>query len=73
MNKIRLYAVFVLNFCFRKKSISVIKISSRLTPVVAVTFGYTDRPVSELGPDRVIEHFSQLPEAVVALVTVDVA
>jgi phosphoglycolate phosphatase len=37
-------------------------------PVVAVTFGYTDRPVSELGPDRVIEHFSQLVEAVGALV-----
>jgi phosphoglycolate phosphatase len=40
-------------------------------PVVAVTFGYTDRPVTELGPDRVIEHFSQLPEAVGALVPVD--
>jgi phosphoglycolate phosphatase len=42
-------------------------------PVVAVTFGYTDRPVTELGPDRVIEHFSQLPEAVGALVPVDAA
>jgi phosphoglycolate phosphatase len=40
-------------------------------PVVAVTFGYTDRPVTELGPDRVIEHFSELPEAVRALVPVD--
>jgi phosphoglycolate phosphatase len=37
-------------------------------PVVAVTFGYTDTPVRELAPDRVIEHFSDLPEAVMALV-----
>ena len=37
-------------------------------PVVAVTFGYTDVHVSELAPDRVIEHFSELPEAVKALV-----
>jgi phosphoglycolate phosphatase len=37
-------------------------------PVVAVTFGYTDRPVTELGPDRVIEHFSQLAAAVDGLV-----
>ena len=33
-------------------------------PVVAVDFGYTDRPVAELGPDRVISHFDQLPAAV---------
>lgn len=37
-------------------------------PVVAVTFGYTDTPVSELGPDRVIAHFSELHEAVTSLV-----
>jgi phosphoglycolate phosphatase len=37
-------------------------------PVVAVTFGYTDVHVSELAPERVIEHFSELPEAVKALV-----
>ncbi|WP_375465110.1 phosphoglycolate phosphatase [uncultured Methylobacterium sp.] len=37
-------------------------------PVVAVTFGYTDTPVAELGPDRVISHFSELPGAVGALV-----
>jgi phosphoglycolate phosphatase len=36
-------------------------------PVVAVDFGYTDRPVTELGPDRVISHFDALPEAVFAL------
>ncbi len=37
-------------------------------PVVAVTFGYTDVPVEELGPDRVIAHFSELAAAVAALV-----
>ncbi len=36
-------------------------------PVVAVTFGYTDVPVSELGPDVVIEHFDALRGAVQAL------
>jgi phosphoglycolate phosphatase len=40
-------------------------------PVVAVTFGYTDVPVTDLGPDRVIEHFSQLVEAVGTLVPVE--
>jgi phosphoglycolate phosphatase len=33
-------------------------------PVIAVDFGYTDRPVSELGPDRIISRFAQLPAAV---------
>jgi phosphoglycolate phosphatase len=32
-------------------------------PVIAVDFGYSDVPVAELGPDRVISHFDQLPEA----------
>jgi phosphoglycolate phosphatase len=36
-------------------------------PVVAVDFGYTDVPVSELGPDRVISHFDQLAEACAGL------
>jgi phosphoglycolate phosphatase len=36
-------------------------------PVVAVDFGYTDVPVTELGPDRVISHFDALDEAVRAL------
>jgi phosphoglycolate phosphatase len=36
-------------------------------PVVAVDFGYTDVPVTALGPDRVISHFDALPEAVGAL------
>ena len=29
-------------------------------PVIAVDFGYTDVPVAELGPDRVISHFREL-------------
>ena len=37
------------------------------SPVVAVDFGYTDVPVSELRPDRVISHFDQLYEAVRSL------
>eukprot|EP01037_Dinobryon_pediforme_P009514 gene9514-9594_t len=33
-------------------------------PVIAVDFGYTDVPVSELGPDLVISHFDELSVAV---------
>jgi phosphoglycolate phosphatase len=33
-------------------------------PVVAVDFGYTETPVSLLGPDRIIDHFDKLPGAV---------
>ena len=36
-------------------------------PVVAVDFGYTDVPVNELGPDRVISHFDALHAAVLSL------
>lgn len=37
-------------------------------PVVAVDFGYTEIPVVELAPDRVISHFADLPAAVGELV-----
>jgi phosphoglycolate phosphatase len=33
-------------------------------PVIAVDFGYTDIPVAELKPDRVVSAFSELPEAI---------
>lgn len=33
-------------------------------PVVAVDFGYTEIPVSRLGPDRIISRFEDLPEVV---------
>ncbi|QDG78106.1 phosphoglycolate phosphatase [Labrenzia sp. PHM005] len=36
-------------------------------PVIAVDFGYTPVPVTELGPDRVISHFDELADVVAAL------
>ena len=36
-------------------------------PVIAVDFGYSDAPVAELRPDRVISHFDELPAAVAAI------
>lgn len=36
-------------------------------PVIGVTFGYTDVPIAELNPDRVISHMSELPAAVASL------
>ena len=36
-------------------------------PIVAVDFGYTERPVAELSPDRVISHFDELWDAVASL------
>jgi phosphoglycolate phosphatase len=36
-------------------------------PVVGVDFGYTDVPMVELKPDRLISHFRDLPEAVASL------
>ncbi|HZQ11949.1 MAG TPA: HAD family hydrolase [Pseudolabrys sp.] len=38
-------------------------------PVIAVDFGYTDRPVAEFGPDRVISAFEQLQGAVAEFYT----
>jgi phosphoglycolate phosphatase len=32
-------------------------------PVIAVDFGYADKPVKEFGPDRVISHFDELMKA----------
>ncbi len=37
-------------------------------PVIAVDFGYTDVPVTELGPDRVISHFDELAAACEGLI-----
>jgi phosphoglycolate phosphatase len=33
-------------------------------PVIGVTFGYTETPIEEIRPDRVISHMSDLPLAV---------
>jgi phosphoglycolate phosphatase len=37
-------------------------------PVIGVSFGYTDTPIAELKPDRLIDHMKELPEAVESLV-----
>ena len=36
-------------------------------PVIAVDFGYSERPVAEFEPDRIISHFAELPEAIGAI------
>jgi len=36
-------------------------------PIVAVDFGYSERPVSEFKPDQIISNFTQLPEAIAAV------
>src|SRR6266446_7737882 len=36
-------------------------------PVIAVEFGYTDVPIADLKPDRLIHHMGELPAAVEAL------
>jgi phosphoglycolate phosphatase len=42
-------------------------------PVVAVNFGYADRPVEQFKPDRVIKHFDDLWDAVEALANIPTA
>jgi phosphoglycolate phosphatase len=42
-------------------------------PVVAATFGYSDVPVAELDPERIIDHFDDLFPAVRSLVKVAAA
>jgi phosphoglycolate phosphatase len=37
-------------------------------PVIGVEFGYTDVPIAELRPDRLIGHFGELPGAVNSLI-----
>jgi phosphoglycolate phosphatase len=39
-------------------------------PVIGVEFGYTDVPIAELKPDRLIGHFAELPAAVASLAAV---
>ena len=36
-------------------------------PVVGVSFGYTEIPIAELEPDRLISHMAELPDAIDAL------
>jgi phosphoglycolate phosphatase len=39
-------------------------------PTIGVSFGYTDVPMAELGPDRLIHHFDALDEAVESLLAI---
>ena len=36
--------------------------------MIGVEFGYTDIPIAELKPDRLIGHFRDLPKAVNSLI-----
>ena len=38
-------------------------------PVIGVSFGYTDVPIADLRPDRLIHHMKDLPDAVSSLMT----
>jgi phosphoglycolate phosphatase len=38
-------------------------------PVIGVGFGYTDVPIAELKPDRLIDHMRELPAAVAGLMS----
>src|SRR5215475_3892994 len=38
-------------------------------PVIAVEFGYSERPVTEFAPDRTIGHFVQLPASIAAILS----
>ncbi|MEK9284061.1 MULTISPECIES: HAD-IA family hydrolase [unclassified Bradyrhizobium] len=38
-------------------------------PVIGVSFGYTDVPIAELKPDRLIHHMRDLPAAASSLIT----
>lgn len=40
-------------------------------PVIGVSFGYSDVPIAELKPDRLIHHMRELPEAARALINDD--
>ena len=37
-------------------------------PVIGVTFGYTDIPITRLGADRIVERYDRLPEVVFDLI-----
>ncbi|MBN8972510.1 MAG: phosphoglycolate phosphatase [Rhizobiales bacterium] len=41
-------------------------------PVIGVSFGYTEVPIADLKPDRLIDHMNQLPDAVESLLKIPV-
>jgi len=36
-------------------------------PIIAVDFGYSERPIGEFGPDRIISHFAELPASIASI------
>ena len=36
-------------------------------PVIAVDFGYSERPIADFGPDQIVSSFAQLPTSVAAI------
>ena len=42
-------------------------------PVIGVSFGYTDVPIAELKPDRLIHHMRDLGDAVAALLSLQIS
>lgn len=40
---------------------------------IAVSFGYSDRPVATFGGDRIVDHFSEIPAMIDSLIVKDVA
>jgi phosphoglycolate phosphatase len=48
-------------------SVDVATAKAAGVPVVAVSFGFNDRPVAELGADAIIDHFAEAPAALARL------
>jgi len=38
-------------------------------PIIAVDFGYSERPIAEFSPDRTISHFTELPTSIAAVLS----
>jgi len=36
-------------------------------PIIAVDFGYSERPIAEFEPDQIISHFAELPASIAAI------
>lgn len=53
--------------------IDVVAAKSIAVPIVCVSFGYTQRPIAELSPDRVIDQYCELVDVLDELFCADVA
>ncbi len=38
-------------------------------PIIAVDFGYSERPIAEFSPNRTISHFTELPASIAAVLS----